>query len=74
MDKEEQPKGKAPVREKGSPEVHVVRFNQNRSFELHLRHTVIRFEPFESRKLTREQVDSDDFKSVARYFTVTKEG
>lgn len=47
-----------------------VRFNENRSFELHLGRSVIIFAPYGEQELNEDQMKALDLDNVRRLFTV----
>lgn len=49
-----------------------VTFRQNRSFELHIRKTIYRFEPNGSLMLDESVINHPDFKQQSKYFIVNE--
>lgn len=47
-----------------------VRFQQNRSFELHVARQVVTFGPYEVREIPAEWLDDPGFRQAQKYFTV----
>ena len=49
-----------------------ITFMQNRSFDLHIRHTVYHFEPNETKTVNEFVINHPDFKQQEKLFNITE--